>query len=213
MPCSKIITDSEIEAIYHDSHNNNISFVKNECRDAENSKYVFISVKKDNVDILDKPIIWDYKESSMLFKNIPHGGYGKIAKYEQIEINSKFRDEKLATKFDKEAILIYQRNNFKEIQITAIKEGVFVWPKLFYEFVNPKDILKLITEFERYLFEVHSELTTTQRITVMNGIKTIDKIPKNYSKPNNGKISFTDWLAEKTKVNKISFLFKLYKEL
>ena len=213
MPCSKIITNNEIEAIYHDNHNNDVSIIKNECRDSQNSKYVFITIKKDNIDILDKPVIWDYKESSMLFKNIPHGGYGKVAKYEQIEINSKFRDEKLATKFDEQAISIYKRNNFQEIQITAIKDGIFIWPKLFYEFVDSKDIKKIIMEFDKYLFEIHKELTREQQISLINGIKTIDKIPKKYSKPNDGKISFIDWLAEKTKTKKISFLFKLYKEL
>lgn len=213
MSCNHIISDTEIENIYKKSQYYDVQLQRKDCRFNDTSKYVFIEVKKDNEIILDKPIIWDYLKESRLFKNAPHSGYGKVAKYEQIEIKSKFRDEKIAKHFDTKAYEVYKRNNFKEIQMHAIKDGIIVWPKLFYQFVNPNDEKKLLMEFEKYLFDIHSIVDDNTRNKKMEKLKNINDIPKSLSKPKDGKISFADYLANKIQAKKLSILSKLYKEV
>jgi len=213
MLCNSIISDNEIKSIYEDGSADHVSLLKNECRFDATSKYVFIEVKKDNVYILDKPIIWDYLKESRLYKNAPTSGYGKVAKYEQIEIKSKFRDDKIAKKFDEKAVEVYRRNAFQEIQLSAIRDGILVWPKLFYKFLNPNDEKKILMEFEKYLLVIHNYTDDNERNGKMAGVTSIEKLPKRLIMPTDGKVFFADWLSDKIKENKVSILSKLYKEV
>lgn len=209
MSCNSIIPDSEVSAIYTNvDADYSIDVVKNECRNAATSKYVHLEVSKGNEILLDKPIIWDFLKESRCWKS---GTYGKVAKFEQITIASKFKDLKIATKFDESGIVILRRNQFKEIHITAIHDGILVWSKLFYKFVYREDEDKIIGLFQKYLFHIHG-MNSVERSNILMKIKAVNEIPKRIARPTD-KIKFVDWLENEIKEKKISLMLKLYKDL
>ncbi len=209
MSCNTIISDGEIHAIYANVDSMyGIRFVMNDCRNAETSKYVHVEVSENGENLLDKPIIWDFLKESRCFTS---GVYAKLAKYEQIAIASKFKDLKIATKFDESAIEILRRNLFREIQITAIHDGILVWAKLFYKFANSEDEKQIIAQFQKYLFQVHG-MNSIERSRVLQNVKSVKDIPKKVARPID-KIKFVDWLENEIKDKKVALMLKLYKDL
>ncbi len=209
MSCNHIISDSEIESIYKIDSTYSVEFKKNECRFDETSKFIHLYVEKDSNIILHKPIVWDFLEDSRLYSI---SNYGKVARFDQIEISSGYKEDGISKIFDERAYSVLKRNNFKEIQLSATRDGIVVWPRLFYKFQNPKDDDKIRQQFQIYLIKIHG-LSMDDSIKKMSIIKSVDKIPISLSCPKDGKIYFSEWLMEKIKSNKVSLVSKMYKEV
>lgn len=209
MSCNSIIPNSEVCAIYTNVDTSySVQLIQNECRNGATSKYVHLEVAKDEENLLDKPIIWDFLKENRCWTS---GAYGKVAKFEQITIASKFKDLKVATKFDESGIAILRRNQFKEIQITAIHDGILVWSKLFYKFAFMDDEDKIITLFQKYLFQIHG-MNSVERSSILMKIKSVKDIPKRIARPKD-KMKFVDWLENEIKEKKVALMLKLYKDL
>jgi len=193
--CNDILSDSDIEKIYQ----NFDLELDSDCTN-NNEKSVICDIKKDNKLINETKIGRTYYREYDLIKYIFKG---KVAKHDMFILKAEYRNKGIAKSIHNNEMDIYQKNNFKQIQLEAAFDGIIVWKKLGFNYVNKNAERNLITAWKKYAKDI-LKLSTKEIIK----INKISDISKSRLKPNN-KIQFTKWYQKLEK----SELFKMYKDI
>lgn len=205
MSCNSLMQNSSIEYIYHDKEFIISNQVETECLNEETKKALIYIFDKNENTLLIRPIERTYfKEKELHSKN---GNYGKVVKHDYFILKNEFHGNNIATKIHKNEIQSYKNNNFIEIHLDAAWDGLIVWKKLFFKFVNQKQ--------ENYIkMAIHLYLKNEKGFTIQKIAEIIKNNPFNinmeYLKSENG-LDFKDWVHNNPHI-KIG-LASMYKEI
>ncbi|GEM_PF-2554022 len=153
MPCNVIISDNAIKSIY--KYKGTVSNV------TVNSHCVSDNVKTANINIFSsaepsnqlnhQPIQRTYYNQKSLFKNPALSD--KVVVHEYFILKEEYRGQHIMTKLHTKELQQYKLLNFKEIQLNAAWDGLIVWKKMNYQFLNTIEESKAIIALQRYLRE------------------------------------------------------------
>ncbi len=192
MNCDRIISDEDIKLIYEIDKMKTFIEYKN-CEDNNNKKSVDIELKDYKEDeILETPITRDYYEKQELINSSIKE---KVVIHQTFSLKIEYRNLDLAKKIHQNELVVYKKNNFLQIQLRAVSDGLIVWRKLGYEFKNDKIEKIIIKKFSTYLIE---ELNLDKDFVAnqIKKIKTLKDINNKLLLPKD-KVSFSDWLRKK----------------
>lgn len=202
MKCNTIIEDTEISENYIINQIDKVKFVKSKC--------LSIDVKECEMDIFDKsgkyitytPIQRKYHNK---FKLRAFEGVGKVAEHKLFVLNEEFRGNGIATDISKNEEIIYKRNFFNEVHIDAAWDGVNVWRRLGFLYVNESDKNKLLIAWRAYFMKIWQG---KDKLDIIRKYKIIDDVPIKYLKPKNLD-SMGDWLLNSQTLP----IIKMYKRI
>ena len=197
MQCDYIMSNDDIKEIYDSvtSHNLETSFLRPRCEDKE-SKNIKVDIKINNEELtsLNTPVQREFYQEKKLYNQ---ENYGKVVEHMTFIINEKYRRQGIAKSIHESELKIYRKNGFKQIQLSAVHDGVLVWSKLLYKYKDNKDEKKIFYEFLNYLKVVHllSMETISSKKFKSKSLKDINI--KYLLAPSEDKDSFSVWLTKR----------------
>ncbi|QSZ42835.1 hypothetical protein GJV85_12185 [Sulfurimonas aquatica] len=224
-----IISDATIEKIYNVDNLSKINIDYNNCDDVTKIKHVCISLYDKNGNIINHKQKLRYK-CSLDLEYIPvvreyyadkklrgKSNSGKVAYHHIFALSVK--GDGTARQIANNENELYKANSFKEIHIDATADGIIVWPRMGFEYVNPTDLDIFMTKFDMYLDEYRADIDTNLKDEILDaiekdGIKDLDKNLFSYLKSPeqpSSYLSFSDWYEKNTPTNET--LLELYKEV
>lgn len=205
MPCNEIISDNAIKSIYKYKGTVSSVTVTSYCVSSNEKKVdidIFSSVEPSN-RLNHQPIQRTYYNQKNLFKN--PSLIDKVVVHDYFILKGEYRGQHIMTKLHTKELQTYKLLNFKEIQLNAAWDGLIVWKKMNYQFLNTIEESKAIIALQRYLRE--------ERQLSVNEINDIIKnnpfsINLQYLRAENNVRSFMDWAYN----NRVG-CSKMYKEV
>jgi hypothetical protein len=206
-----ISTDEIIKLYTFDALGENLEkveplIVKEECMDSrcpekngeysprlsQNGKEVLLDLKAKNISsLLEHCCIaneYCYTERGM-----------KVVIINNITLKKDIRGNKILSKIIERQKRFYRKKNFSRIVLTATNNGLVVWYRLGFKYLQKRDELKILKSLNEYLKDVH-KITTRYK-----SIKEVEaKLLYNESKTEN----FTDWLI-RHKIDHIKMIMEL----
>lgn len=205
MPCNQIISDQAIQYTYKYKGVILRADVTHACS-GENEKKVDINIfasAEPHNQLNHQPIQRTYYlEKELLGKK---GLIGKVAAHNYFILKDQYRSQGIMTKVHSKELETYKQLEFQEIQLDAAWDGLIVWKKMNYQFINTIEESKVILLLQRYL--------RTERRLTTNEINDIIKndpfsINSQYLRAENNIMSFMNW-AENNRIG----CSKMYKEV
>ena len=205
MPCHHIISDTDIEHIY------DIKKVSSYDISIDCVNKVKKSVSIDiflNADKLNKTYITrEYRENYEL-RGTTEVKLDKVALHQTFFLKEEYQNKGLATDFFEKELEIYRKNGFKEIHLDAVEDGIIVWHKLGYIYLDEDTEYSLMRWWYEYFNTIFLDIAIEERVSISGKIKKWEKVPKKYKIPYN-KISFSVWLRRNNLVTSEPMFYKL----
>lgn len=205
MQCDYIISDNDVEEIYDNTSYNLESTIHKSC-DEVNSKYISLNITTNSNELTTSPIKREFFNEKLLFNKA--GTVGKVAEHIHFFIKEEYRQEGIAKAIHENELVIYTRNDFKQIQLTAVGDGVLVWRKLYYKYKDSTQEKKILDNLWIYLTKVH-RLNIEQIESKFKNKSLKDISSKYFLAPSNGKDSFLKWLQKRPS----SIGIEMYKDI
>lgn len=204
MPCSSIITESEVLRAHHITSQKLIGVLckKPYCDDYR--RYDVIDLKdSDNESVLDVEIAFECLKDERLCGT---QGRGKVAKLHNIRIKPDKKSKGLGKDLHLQQLSVLKTQNFNELQLSAQWDGVIAWPSLLFKFQNEDEEDELLEQITNYMLDVlgYNTKKVARIMSTYDGIPSISKLLR----PND-KDWFTKWYQETER----SLEFKMYKEV
>lgn len=205
MPCNQIISNQAIQYIYKYKGVILRADVTHTCL-GENEKKVdidiFASVSPHD-RLNHQPIQRTYYLQKELLgkKDL----IGKVAVHNYFVLKDQYRSQGIMTKVHSKELETYKQLEFQEIQLDAAWDGLIVWKKMNYQFINNIEESKVILLLQVYL-RTERRLTTNEINDIIQN--TPFSINVQYLRADNNIISFMDWACK----NSIG-CSKMYKEV
>ncbi len=192
MSCNDLISNIDIESIYDNvtSHLLTAS-MHSHCIDSDTKK-ANISIQLNGDDLTTNLTKREYFRDRPLINHL--GSSGKVVEHITFVIKDEYRDDGIAKSIHVEELKIYERNEFQQIQLTAVGQGILVWYHLYYKFVEDDGEEDVLIQLWSYLKQVHSLDRDTIEKKFKN--KNLKDIPNKYLQaPSTGAIDFAEWLS------------------
>lgn len=203
MPCNHIMPDQDIADIYSAKGVKNLQFLDdNPCQNeiVKERNYQLINTKNQYMTLT--PIQRKYHIKAPLWA---FSGSGKVVEHKLFILHPDYRKKGYAKAFSENEEIIYRNNNFNEVQIEAAWDGVNVWRKLKYEYLDKKVSKRIFLVWRAYFSQTW---TGQDKSVILRKYKSIDEVPTKYLAPDN-LASMGDWIAN----TKAIPLLKMYKKV
>jgi len=197
LQCDYIMSNDDIKEIYDSvtSHSLETSFLRPRCEDKE-SKNIKVDIKINNEELTNPntPVQREFYQEKQLYNQDTHG---KVVEHMTFIINEEYRRKGIAKSIHENELRIYKKNGFKQIQLSAVHDGILVWSKLLYKYKDKKEEKKIFNEFLVYLKQIHllSMETITSKTFKNKSLKDINI--KYLLAPSEDKDSFSVWLSKR----------------
>jgi len=195
MPCHHIISDRDIEKIYKITQISRYK-ISIECHD-KNIKTLKIDIYSDsdrmNLGSITREYHIDYE-----LRGIETSEMGKVALHQTFFLKESYQKKNIARSLFDQEITIYANNEFNEIHLDAIEDGVIVWRSLGYKYLDESTEENLMIRWYEYFHTIFSDIPENERMFIMNKTKVFADIIGKYKSPKE-RISFPEWLR-KTKL-------------
>lgn len=213
---TKFLKDLKIKEIYENSEQEKNKFYTHvdiiECDTSiSNIKKVKLQLM-DNLTIISKTKIErEYNSKKELFSN-PNGEKDKVACHISFELVDEYLGNEIAKDIHEKELEIYSSENIKEIHLYAWNDGIVVWLKLGYKYMN-KDSIQLIAESLMLYLETVKKLSEEELDNIYNALHdgkplTEDKIKSidtQYYKKSDSIVGFTKWYEDNYRVEGINW--------
>ncbi len=213
----QLLADEKIEKIYDDIYDIvKIELFNKKCQ-SDNEKIVSLNLfNKD--DKLNDSEIKRIFYSNYEFRG--REGSGKVAFHDIFFLKDKYKSIGLAKKIHEKEKEIYKNNSIQQIHLNPMSDGVIVWAKLGYLYLDRESEIIINQRFFEYLEEIKS-IEDEEYDKLMDIFYDEDenfltnqwsKVDKKYFFAD-GKDSFTDWLYFEPHSRENELIFKMYKNL
>jgi len=155
LECDYLIPDSDIKSIYNNVDSFSLNATLRKSCIGTNSKKVSVDVNISGHALvsIDRPIKREFHKEKTLYEK--EGRVGKVVEHMHFFIEEQYRRKGIAKSIHQSELVFYKNNGFKQIQLTAIFEGVIVWSKLFYKFKDSVQEEEIMMQLFPYLKQVH----------------------------------------------------------
>lgn len=202
MPVIQIISDNDIEKIYKTTPIKRVD-VLSVCDTEELQKTVIDIFDKDNTQMNKEPIHREYHTTKSLKS---YEGSGKVAEHKLFVLNDNQKGKGIAKKLHDKEIQIYVNNEFVEIHLHAAWDGIFIWDKLGFKYVNPGAYEPIVySRWREYFLKAYTQenLDKTSKYDILLKYGSIKTVPEKYKK------GFGTWLLSEGK----NFSVPMYKRV
>lgn len=209
MPCHDLISHEDIEKIYKRVHPIISSYnVDDRCQSVDKKQayiHLYDGTQKINKSEICSYFLRDgriYGTESLRGKVVDNSLTYLEDRYKRIGIGSKIHDKEKK---------IYKDNNFLQIHLTAMYDGLVYWPSKKFKFVRPHDETMLVAQWKAYVADAAGlGLNGKAYLDVIKNVVLLSQIDKQYLLPSDvTKLPFTEWLSTKN----VTLNSKMYKNL
>lgn len=211
MICHEIISDDCIDAIY-DVNLIASRKVNSKCKDSFTKTAEITILDTNNRGMTQIVIKREYHSAKLLYGK--ENEFGKVAEHKTFILHKEFRKKGIAREITANEEKIYGEKSFDQVQLEAEWDGVVVWRKLGYEYVDETAEDEIVAAWNMFInkFIVQTgKMDVESRAKLIAGIESVDSIPVEYTVGEDGK-EFTDWY-ENGYPDKQLFLIEMYKEI
>lgn len=200
----KFLKDSKIYEIYENSEQERNEFYTHvniiECDTSKsNIKKVKLQLMDNSTIISKTKIEREYNSKKELFSN-PDGEKDKVAYHVSFELIDGYLGNEIAKDIHEKELEIYSSENIKEIHLYAWNDGIVVWLKLGYKYMN-KDSIQLVVESLMLYLETVKKVPEAELDNIYNALYdgkplTEDKLKSintEYYKKTDDIVGFTKW--------------------
>lgn len=213
---TKFLKDLKIKEIYENSEQEKNKFYTHvdiiECNTSiSNIKKVKLQLMDNSTIISKTKIEREYNSKKELFSN-PDGEKDKVAYHVSFELADGYLGKEIAKDIHEKELEIYSSQNIKEIHLYAWNDGIVVWLKLGYKYMN-KDSIQLIAESLMLYLETVKKLPEEELDNIYNALHdgnplTEDKLKSintEYYKKTDDIVGFTKWYENNYRVEGINW--------
>ena len=211
LSCDRVLTDAEIVSIYNIKQEKlKASVVYKDCRGggSDAQKYVRIEVSTANDVLVERPVEREYFEQAKLLSKT---GYGKVAKHYLFRLKESYKQHGIGKELHANEFTLYKLREFDEIQLKAAWDGLVVWRRLHFRFINQDVEKSLLRKLQAYLIEIKG-YSKSEVATILDKKQSIASIHSDYL-IDSVKLHFTDWLTQKALESDIIMVEEMVKEV
>lgn len=185
-----LIQDNALVNVYVDGVNAISNSVDSVCDEGDSVQEARIEMfNHDGQSILEYPIVRKYYVAKNLYFDASR--QGKVAEHKLFKLLSTYRARGIAKSIHEKEMEVYRSHNFDEIQLEAAWDGVIVWRKLFFDYVDIEEEKKIKRSMVNYLAK-EKRMSVKEIETEIN--KPITSIKSSLLKSeDSGCPSFTEW--------------------
>ncbi len=205
MPCHSIISDEDIEKIYDIPKISSFDIVT-DCLD-KSKKSAKIDIFKDSKRLNTTYITREYDENYEL-RGTTESTLGKVVLHQTFFLQEENQKLGLATSLFWKELDIYRNNDFNEIHLDAIEDGIIVWHSLGYHYLDESTEANLMIRWYEYFVETFDEISEEERTKIIHKTNNFEQVLKKYKVPKN-KITFSKWLRKNDLVTAEPMFYKL----
>jgi len=205
MPCHHIISDEDIEKVYDIPEISSYDIETN-CFD-QSKKSAKIDIFQKTKKLNKSYITIEYCQNYEL-RGTAESILGKVVLCQTFFLEEEHQNLGLATSLFWKERDIYRNNNFNEIHLDAIEDGIIVWRSLGYNYLDDSTEANLMIRWYQYFVETFDEISEQEQVKIIHKTKEFEQVLRKYKVPND-KITFPEWLRSNNLVTSEPMFYKL----